>query len=187
MKAYIGIDPGKCGAVAIIREDGLTLAYHIPMIVNRTKKRKKSAKGKTRYSVKTEYHQRAMLALLSKLKGLADDVTVMIEQQRQRPADSKQVVFQIGYGQGLWDMACATLGLTPLKVLPSQWKPMYVELGADKKRSIEECRKLYPKLDLPLAKDEARAEATLIADYALRTEKGLSFPRVPEPKRRKGR
>lgn len=115
------------------------------------------------------------------------DILVTIESQRQRPNDSKQVVFQVGRGLGLWEMAVTAAGYELVKVLPSQWKPNYTEPGADKKASLAICKKLYPDHDLPLAKDEARAEAILIADYTMRKATGLEFPRTPPPKTRKAR
>jgi Holliday junction resolvasome RuvABC endonuclease subunit len=179
MQTWIGIDCGKHGAVAAITADGKVYSWHTPAIVHRSKKRKKSAAGKTRYSSKTEYNRQGMLALLQifrEWQASGQELLVTIEQQRQRPADSKQVVFQVGYGQGLWEMACDANKLEFIKVLPSQWKPCYVPLGADKKESINICRKLYPAHELPLAKDEARAEAILIADYTMRKALSLPYP-----------
>lgn len=176
MKVYLGIDCGKHGGIAAIYEDGAVCSWHTPATTIRTKKRGKSKSGKTRYSSKTEYDLAGMLALLRQFDG--DNVIVAIEQQRQRPADSKQVVFQVGYGMGLWDMACMASKLeTVVKVLPSQWKPCYVEVGADKAASLAKCKELYPKHELPLAKDEARAEAILIADYIRRKDLDIAHPR----------
>ena len=182
MKLWVGIDCGKTGGFATIDEHGSVNSYHTPSFTTRTKKRGKSKSGKTRYSSKTEYNLQGMLDLFATLPD-AYEITVAIEQQRQRPGDAKQVVFQVGYGMGLWDMACMASNLTNVvKVLPSQWKPCYVEVGADKAASLAKCKELYPEHELPLAKDEARAEAILIADYIRRKELGLEYPRAPQPK-----
>lgn len=187
-KLWLGIDCGKGGAIGAIYSDGRVESCHTPVHVTRAKKRKKSKAGKTRYSSKTDYNLLGMLKVLQTFRKLQEsgwDVIVSIEQQRQRRRDSKQVVFQVGYGMGLWEMACTANKLKFVKVLPSQWKPCYVEMGASKKRSIEECKKLYPNHALPLAKDEARAEAILIADYTMRQILELKYPRTPERKSRK--
>jgi len=188
---YVGIDCGKTGGIAALYSDGRVESWHTPATVTRKKKRGKSESGKTRYSSKTEYDLHGMLRLLRELAHKADcedgSIKVIIEQQRQRPGDSKQVVFQIGYGMGLWDMACQAAGLATIKVLPSQWKPRYVEVGATKKESLAICKKLYMTHHLPLAKDEARAEAILNADYIRRQELGLEYPRTPDVKKRKAR
>jgi hypothetical protein len=181
MKLWAGVDCGKTGAFATIDEYGNVHSYHTPSITTRKKKRGKSKSGKTRYSSKTEYDLQGMLRIFARLPEECD-ITIAIEQQRQRQHDSKQVVFQIGYGMGLWDMACAAHGLVAKKVLPSQWKPCYVEVGADKAASVAKCMELYPEHALPLVKDEARAEAILIADYIRRQELGLEYPRTPPPK-----
>jgi hypothetical protein len=189
IEAWIGIDCGKTGGIAAVYANGGADSWHTPATVTRKKKRGKSASGKTRYSSTTEYDLKGMQDLLDSIVypylAMGEDVQIVIEQQRQRPGDSKQVVFQIGYGMGLWDMVCCHLGVKPVKVLPSQWKPRYVEVGATKKESLAICKKLYPNHYLPLAKDEARAEAILIADFVRRQDLGLEYPRTPEPKVRK--
>lgn len=181
-KIWIGIDCGKHGAIAVISSAKVLHSEHTCVRVDRKKKRTKKG-AKSKYSIKTEYNLDGMLSQLHRMITLAEcrDVVVVIEQQRQRPSDSKQTVFQIGYGQGLWEMAIAavsrelartnsTVELSVVKVLPSQWKPRYVEPGSDKKASLLACKTLYPKHELPLAKDEARAEATLIADFVMRQQ-----------------
>lgn len=181
-QAWVGIDCGKTGALSIIDDQGKVLSWHTPAVVTRTKKKTKSKAGKTRYSSKTEYDLKGMLLLLQKARELQDkgiEVVVAIEQQRQRPRDSKQVVYQVGRGQGLWEMACTANNLRYTMVLPATWKSRYVPVGADKQQSVDVCRKLYPKLALPLSKDEARAEATLIADFVRREANGQPYPLTP--------
>lgn len=179
---WVGIDCGKHGGLSILKDDGSVESWHTPAEVTRTRKRKKSTSGKTRYSVSTEYDYRGMLVLLQKARQLQEaghNVVVVIEQQRQRPADSKQTVFQIGFGMGLWIMACVANNLQFKTVLPSVWKSRYVPPQSTKKASLDMCKLLYPKHDLPLAKDEARAEATLIADYMRRQDLELDYPLTP--------
>jgi hypothetical protein len=179
-QVWVGIDPGKSGAVGAIRCDGAVEAWHTPTNTTRTKSpRAKTASGKPRIKTETKYDMSAMVELLSKFKKLRDkgyEVVVGIERQQQQPRDSKQVVFQVGRGQGLWEMACAANGLEYALIMPAVWKPRYVARGANKAASKEACAKLYPKLDMPLVKDEARAEATLIADFVLRRDKELPYP-----------
>lgn len=183
--AYIGIDCGKGGAIACLSPEGRVISEHTPVTTTRKKKRAKSKDGKTRYSTKTEYDKEGMLEVLRSYTAKHNFVQVLIEAQRQRPGDSKQVVFQVAYGQALWEMACVALGLPYEFVLPSQWKPCYLPPKAEKKESLELCRKLYPGQSLPLVKDEARAEATLIADYGKRLAEKQPFLRTKEPRTRK--
>lgn len=179
---FIGIDCGKHGGLGVIKADGSVDSWHTPAIVLRTKKRAKAKGGKPRYSIETKYDQRKMFELLRDLKRNNSKLLVTIEQQRQRPGDSKQSVFQIGFGQGLWEMACTANNITYQTVQPAQWKPCYVGLGADKNESIKACLALYPAHALPRVKDEARAEALLIADFAKRKHEGRECPhKRPSP------
>lgn len=167
-RLFIGIDCGKQGAIAWISGDGLIVrALHTPVNVTRTKRaRKKTAAGKPSVSTHTEYD---LLGMLSAVEAIAEcsayGLIAAVEQQHGMPHDSKHVVFEVGRGQGLWQMALATFGITTYLVRPAQWKAAYVPKGADKQQSVAVCRQLYPQLALPQKKDEALAEAVLIADW----------------------
>ena len=69
-------------------------------------------------------------------------------------------------------MALTASGLSYVLVEPSKWRPALVGKGADKKESLYLARKLWPDVDMPLMKDEAKAEALLIAEWIRRYEKG---------------
>jgi len=158
---YLGIDPGKKGALAAIYNEGQTVeSWHVPMVSN-------------------EYNLRAMLQLLVKFQHLRKDgwrVETGIEEQNPRPTDSKHTAKMVGFSQGLWSMACAANSLPFQVISPRSWKPKYVAKGATKQESILAAITIYPEVELPLKKDEARAEAILIADYLMRMERKLNFP-----------
>jgi len=180
-KAWVGIDPGKKGGVAVVYANGHVEAWHTPTTTTREKrKRKKTPSGKPSYKVSTEYDLPAMHQIILELSRLyhnqSHNVSVTLERQAARPNDGKGQVFQTGRGQGLWEMACAGNGL-PYKMLqPAEWKAKYLPKGADKTQSILACNDIYPDFPLPKVKDEALAEAILIADYAMRTSEELPFP-----------
>ena len=179
---WVGIDPGKKGAVAVISSDGTVQAFHVPTVTTRTRrKRKKTPSGKPSYTSKTEYSLPAMYQLLLELvarpvHNREHSAIVTIERQAPRPNDGKGQVFQTGRGQGLWEMACAGNGLFYKMLQPAEWKTKYLPKGADKVQSILACNNVYPDFPLPKVKDEALAEAILIADYAMRTSEELPFP-----------
>lgn len=196
--AWIGIDCGKHGAVAVIWPDGCVESWHVPAIETRTKRpRKKTPSGRPSYSTTRNYALNDMASLLSRIAVRAgrDDATealVAIEQQMWMPNDGKRVVFEVGRGQGLWQMACAVAGLEFEMVKPKDWKPCYLPTGSYKAASLAAAKILYPDHELPLVKDEARAEALLIADYLMRTKTGQACPgplveppAVPKPGRAK--
>jgi hypothetical protein len=93
-------------------------------------------------------------------------------------------VFVMGYGIGHWDCCAKLLDLQYEKVWAHAWKPLYLPTGAHKQLSLDLARDMFPGHDLPLKKDEARAEALLIADYVRRKMEGKSFPKK-RPKRGK--
>ena len=172
---WIGIDPGKGGAIACIDVYGVIEARHTPMITTRIKSpRAKTAAGNVRVKVTTEYDFFGILDLLEKLTRPCGDTTVVIERQWGRPRDSKGAIFEVGRGYGIWQMAIAAMGLAAMEVVPQTWRPCYVGVRADKQKSKEVCQILYPEYSLPLKRDEAKAEAILIADYGKRLE--LQFP-----------
>jgi hypothetical protein len=177
-KSYVGIDCGKSGAVALIVDGKVRLMEFTPVVTTRTRKRKRSKSNAIRYSSSTQYNLKEMLNLLRKclFEVSLRDLLVTIEQQRQRPHDSKQTVFQVGYGQGLWEMACTALDLPFTTVEPAVWKPNYVEKGAEKSASVTAASALY-KVNFTHKKDEAKAEAILIADYQRRKQESLGYPR----------
>jgi uncharacterized Rmd1/YagE family protein len=102
-KVWVGIDCGKLGGISFLHEDGKVTSVHTPTIVTRTRKKKLSKTGKARYSTSTEYDCNQMLIVLQRARELQEaghEVIVCIEQQGQRQHDSKQTVFQIGFGMG---------------------------------------------------------------------------------------
>ena len=196
---WVGIDSGKTGGVAAIFVNGSTEravldaeAWHTPSITTRTKRpRKKTPAGNPSYKVETVYDLYGMLRLMNEFQALPAanwEVHIALELQRPRQRDSKHVAMMVGYGQALWEMAVAANGLTShLELLaPTVWKPVYLPPKADKKASLALGRELFPSVDMPLEKDEAKAEALLIADYIRRRDLGVPFLRErPAPKKRK--
>lgn len=182
-KIYVGIDPGQTGAFAVIYPGGSVESCHAPFkIVRKKLPRSKTKAGKPRFkTVAANYDFRRMYLLFYRLRLLQRDrgceVIVGIERQCARPTDAKGVVFAVGRNQMVWEAMAGANKFLPKMVSPSVWKPLYLGKGASKERSRQLCLQLYPTVSLPLKKDEARAEAILIADYLLRLDRVLTFPR----------
>ena len=144
MKIYVGIDPGKSGALAILHPDGDVKT--IPFDV-------------TRYIV-----------ALEELKEF--DVMCCLEKVGAMPGQGVVSMFNFGHNfgfiEGVLQAFCIPYQLVP----PQTWKKEF-SLTSDKARSIEVCQKLFPKANL-LATDRSRkpsdgiAEAVLMAEYARR-------------------
>ena len=178
---YVGIDPGQQGAYAAVTETGTAVAVHTPFKQKRQRLNKRDKRGRYKYRVvDSNYDFREIFKFfrwLKKLESSGTRIVVAIERQCTRPTDAKQVCFMVGRNQMLWEAMAGALGFKPRLIMPTAWKPKYVSKGATKAESVRVCKKLYPEVDLPLAKDEARAEAILIADYVRRQEAKLPYLR----------
>ena len=182
---YIGVDPGKKGAIAYLYVNMVTrrvLSFNsvFTPVVTQTHKwaRAKTKSGKARVSKTTVYDVRAMAKLLRSLKKLAkatDRIVFCIERQWPRPGDGKSRIQAMAEGYATWTTIARLMGLPLLEISPTSWKPCYVPPGAEKAQSLLVCKKLYPSLKLPRAKESDRAEALLLADYARRKDCGLPF------------
>ena len=169
---YVGIDPGKSGGVAVIHPDGSAEAWYTPIITTRkTSPRKKTPSGKKYVKVTKKYDETGMFRLLGKFRKLKREgftIKVGLERVGAAPRDGRTSAFNFGMGWGLWRMALTASGFTYRLVEPSKWRPELVGKGADKKESLYLARKLWPDVELPLMKDEAKAEALLIAEWIRR-------------------
>ena len=186
---YIGVDPGKKGAVAYIHacDGGSVLsvgARYTPTLTDVKKfARAKTKAGRPRVSRKVRYDILGMRQLLRNIKSRAkagDKLIFCIERQWPRPEDGKGQVQAMAEGYATWK-TIATLELLPIvEISPAAWKPRYVPTGSDKAASVRVCRQIFPQLALPLVKDADRAEAVFIADYVRRKTGNLPFVREVE-------
>lgn len=183
---YIGVDPGKQGALAYLyaRPDGTVShvgARHTPTLKTVTKfARAKTKSGKPKVSRKVTYDILGMRRLLRNLvrhTAKADKVIFCIERQWPRPEDGKSQVQAMAEGYATWKTLAVLEGLSVVEVSPTAWKPRYVPPGSGKAASVHACLQIFPQLELPLVKDADRAEAVLIADYVRRKTEALPFVR----------
>lgn len=145
---FIGIDPGKKGAIAIIYEDGA--AEVAPM---------------------DAAHYRTILACVD------EHTTVCaLERVSARPGQGVVSMFSFGesygYLQGLLDAYQIPYEL----VTPQRWKKAF-EVTGDKNSSIAVAKRLFPGVSLlrtvnSRKDDDGMAEALLLAEYARRTMGG---------------
>jgi len=164
MVGYVGIDPGETGAVALIREDDSIEIWDWP--------------GDER-------------ALVPVIQAIAFDVTVgmaVIEHQQSMPKQGVSSTFKLGVNYGMWLAAAAAMAWPLLIVRPNAWKsnqgyPVKDKDGG-KKHSLALARRFYPQAEkyLTRGKDHNRAEALLLARYAMRgavDKDGNSFCNLP--------
>lgn len=146
MKTYIGVDPGKSGAMAIIHALGNVEVIPFDAV---------------NYSL-----------ALARVSSGAYPVTCCVEKVSAMPGQGVVSMFNFGHNLGVIEGLLRGYGIPYQLVPPQTWKREF-SLSSDKNKSIEVCQKLFPKVSL-LATERSRkpsdgiAEAILIAEYARR-------------------
>lgn len=152
--AFVGIDPGLTGAIAVILDSGEapTVAIHdVPTY--------KKDNGGKEYNFYNMYKLLASFTLLYK-------VTLTLEQQQAMPGQGVSSTFQTGKGYGAWLALCWATTPNFQIVSPRTWKKA-MGLTKDKELSRLKAISLYPGIECMLKrkKDHNRAEALLLAHY----------------------
>jgi len=162
--AWIGVDPGKKGAIARISESGAIQIERMPMVTG--------AKGRD------EYDLPAISAIL-RIWTDGDGSLVTIEKSQPMPPHMRggsSASFHRGVARG-WEWMCAGMGIPYILVSPVQWmRIMHIGTpGEDtKQRSILAAQRLFPGANLMRTErarkpDDAFAEALLLAEFGRRS------------------
>lgn len=142
---YIGIDPGKTGAIAAIDKAGQVISVHDwPGDI--------ASAAKIVWSI-----------MPSKVVGAA------IERVSARPGQGVSSMFNFGCNYGAWQGILSTLDIPYELPTPQQWRKGLVMPtdGEDSKAgSLAVARRLFPDANLRLKKHHGRAEALLLAHWA---------------------
>ena len=144
MKTYIGIDPGKSGALALLTEDGQCTV--VP------------------------FQESAYTAILKAASGPSS--VCCLEKVGAMPGQGVVSMFNFGHNLGYIEGLLQAFDIPYQLVPPQTWKKEFC-VTSDKNTSIEVCRKLFPHVSLlPTARSrkpsDGMAEAILIAEYARR-------------------
>lgn len=144
MTVYVGIDPGKGGAMAILFPNG---------------------------SIETIPFN--MVNYVDAIRGLSDyPVKCCLEKVGAMPGQGVVSMFNFGHNLGFIEGVLQSNSIPYQLVPPQTWKKEF-SLSSDKSKSIEVCQKLFPKVNL-LATAKSRkpsdgiSEAILMAEYARR-------------------
>ena len=144
MKTYIGIDPGKSGALALLTEDGqCTVA---------------------------PFQESAYTAILKAASGPSS--VCCLEKVGAMPGQGVVSMFNFGHNLGYIEGLLQAFDIPYQLVPPQTWKKEFC-VTSDKNTSIEVCRKLFPHVCLlPTSRSrkpsDGMAEAMLLAEYARR-------------------
>lgn len=150
---YLGIDPGKTGALALIA-------------------------GNDAYLVDWPGSEALMAAELQWLVDCFGIPTLcVIEQQQAMPGDVGHMtsMAKLLTNYGVYLGVAAALQIPVRTVLPRRWKAAYLPARAPKAASVTVASRLYPKAALRGPRGGAldgRADALLLADYARKLHEG---------------
>jgi len=150
MEYVIGIDPGVCGAIAILDTDRGAVVWDLPTVQN----------GKRRVI------ESAMISL--ELKSLASEAkcSAWIEIAASMPGQGVASMFSFGRAYGTMLGILAALEIPYQMVSARKWKST-LNVPANKDGARDLALRLFPGLaaDLNKKKDQHKAEALLIAEY----------------------
>lgn len=149
MTAWIGIDPGLKGGIAVIDANG-PIVWRMPTI---------KRGSKTIVDVTTV---RDIICNTPGHLGM-----VMIEKVNAGAVPSRQSAFSFGHGYGRVEAVIEAFDRPLDYVLPDTWiKAFGIPVGAGKAEHIATARRLYP--DVTITTD-GQADALLIAEWCRRT------------------
>lgn len=152
MKAFIGIDPGKNGAIAIIWTDEYNSIEKIEL-----------------YS---PFDEKEYIKLLSDLMNGENTAICCLEKVNAMPKQGVVSMFNFGVNFGWIQGVLQAKGIPYELVSPQKWKKEF-SVTSDKNTSIEVAKRLFPTVSLKQTdrckKDhDGMAEALLMAEYARR-------------------
>ena len=149
MSIYIGVDPGKKGAMAIMGYSNTTGERYMMKII--------------------PFDPQEYIKTLKQFNG----ATVCIEQVHSLPREGVKSVWSFGQTYGWLLGVLDAVGLSYQTVPPHLWKKDCSLSRTEKKHSIEVCKRLFPGIELKRTDrcrndDDNMADAALICEYARR-------------------
>jgi crossover junction endodeoxyribonuclease RuvC len=146
-----GVDPGITGAFAVLSAEGSLIAVDdLPVIRS----------GKLGW-----IDAEALTSRLTEIRA-GHELRAIVERVHAMPRNGSQAAFSQGATLGSILAALQVLRARIELVTPAAWKRSY-GLKSQKAASLDRARLLFPAAELDRKKDHGRAEALLIAKYAI--------------------
>lgn len=164
---FVGVDPGKSGGLAWLDESRKVIRLADAPLVKVGKRH--------------EYDLAEMAQMLRFPAGGADAL-LAIEQVGSHKGEGPQGAFTFGTGFGIWLGIAAALRMRIERITPQRWRKGMMEgLAREKGASILRAKELFPDQTEKLTrkKDDGRAEALLIAEFARRTFAAAATKEAP--------
>ena len=148
MSVYIGIDPGKKGAMAILREDGSSIIYPF-----------------------SEAGYKEVLADYS-TENFKCRARCCLEHVSAMPGNGSVSMFNFGENFGFIQGLLTAYEIPYELVRPQKWKKEF-SITSDKNQAIDVCKRLFPNAILKRTErckvdDSNFAEALLLGEYCRR-------------------
>jgi len=161
----IGMDPGISGAIGILSPNGDLIQVHDMPVFVTTKK----VAGKTKNKSRINVHELGAI-----LKGYSG-ARAVIERVSPRPGEGTVSSFTFGTASGALHGAAGALDMRIEEPTPAQWKKHF-RLSADKNAARQAATRRWPEQASMFKRvmDAGRAEACLIALYAIETGAGMA-------------
>jgi crossover junction endodeoxyribonuclease RuvC len=153
MTAYIGIDPGQTGAIALVTHTGV-LSDVVPMPTQDSE-----VVGSQLAEILETYRD-----------SISDRVVVVIEQVNSMPGQGVSSTFKFGKSFGIALGVVQALQLPLHRVTPQAWKKTFVLIGKDKDASRGKATELWPSMAFhwKYKNQNGASDAALIAEHARR-------------------
>jgi len=146
---FVGVDPGKTGAVAVVNERGE------PQWVDDMPR------------IGGEIDASGFVEMLRESRNMI--LSAAIERTQAMPQTPRSVCHSLGMSEGMALAGLLMLNVRIIRPRPAEWKRA-MGVPADKAQAKEKAEMMFPvmKHRLTRACDHNRAEALLLADYARR-------------------
>lgn len=162
MSFLIGCDPGLTGAITSLDHHG-----HLRAVVDLPTCPIETAGPQSK--IKRKIDARALRAILRELVPADERAMFVIEDMQLLGGSSVQTMGALAHTRGVIEAVALLCDLDVRFVRPQAWKRFY-GLGSDKTAALAAARTMWcGHDDFKRAKDHNRAEAALIAHFALRT------------------
>lgn len=149
----LGIDPGLSGAIGVINSTGLYVdAMYMP-----------TRSWKVGKKIHNKVDAWEVCRYLTGGQNM-EQMIAGIEAVHSMPHQGISSAFSFGKGTGILIGILAALNISFEEIPPQTWKK-YFKLSSNKNDSIIKANQLWPNLKFTKKKEEAKAEALLIAEY----------------------
>jgi crossover junction endodeoxyribonuclease RuvC len=143
VKAWIGIDPGKTGAAALLMENGMVEVWDFDGV---------PLAGRT----------------IVRWHDSFDIEWAALEKVHSMPRQGVISTFAFGANWGAWQGILSTAGVSYCMVTPQEWQKTMVRRRdgeTPKERALAAARRMFPGHLLKRKKDHNRADALLLAAW----------------------